>query len=155
LDWHAEVELAAELAPDQLDEVADGFRTAYYNSADKVLRLGDALAAVEYAAAVDEARGWVQRAAVPAVHRYAADAQVVRVVIESAAARAARWAVGTKEAAELLGITPARVRQLEGEEAFPKPIAELAGGAVRRADEVETFGRRRVRSKGGRPRKDG
>lgn len=155
MDWHAEVELIAELTGDQLDEVAAGFRAAYYNSADKVLRLRGDLAAADYPDAIDEARAWAQGRAVPAVLRHAPDAAVLRVVVESAAGRAARWAIGAKEAAELLGITPTRLRQLEAAAGFPEPVADPAGGSVWRADEIETYGRRRVRGKGGRPRKAG
>jgi hypothetical protein len=76
------------------------------------------------------------------------------VTVESAQSRAARWAVGAKEAAALLGISTTRLRQLEGSAGFPEPVADPAGGSLYRTDEIETYGRTRVRSKGGRPRKD-
>lgn len=153
MDWHAEVELAATLDDNQLDDIAAQVRASYYNSADQVLRLRINLQADAYAAAIDETRVWVASTAEAAVQQHAPDATVLRVVVESDAARTARWAAGTKEAAELLGITPTRVRQLDDTAGFPDRIADPAGGAIYRTDEIETYGRRRVRTKGGRPPK--
>ena len=153
MDWFAEIEFRAELTEKQLDELAAGVRAAYYNSADHVLRLQEALDEPEYGMALDAARRWVDVAAVDVVRACPA-AEVLRVVVESGTARRGRWAVGAKEAAELLGVSTARVRQLRGSPGFPAPVAETAGGEVYRADEVESYGRVPRTQKGGRPRKE-
>lgn len=153
MDWHTEVKLAADLTPDQLDEVAARFAFAFYHSDGKMLRIGADLQSTDYRAALIEAAMWLQDVAVPAVLRLAPNATVLRLVVESAAARGAQWAVGTKEAAELLGISPTRLRQLQKAAGFPEPVADPAAGSVWRRDEIEKFGRDRVLDKGGRPRK--
>lgn len=153
--WDAEVELVAELDQDQLDALAHDTAAlaVYYNSAGRMIRLRSSLRADDFDAALEEARVWASTIAVPPIRKHWPEALVVRLAVEQRGFGGSGWAAGAKEAAELLGVSPARVRQIEGQPGFPAPVADLAGGAVWRADEVETYGRTRVRGKGGRPRK--
>lgn len=150
--WSAEVEFLARISRDQLDEYAAGAQMAYYNSDDLVLRLTRALDADDYAAAMAEAQAWVAALAITGRAGRDGVSGPVRFTVESEFVH--RWAVGTKEAAEKLGISTTRLRQLEhADPAFPKPAAEVAGGRVYRKDEVETYAHEREPGQPGRPRK--
>ena len=58
--------------------------------------------------------------------------------------------VGVSEAATLLGWDRRRVATYVSRGAFPEPIAVLASGRVWRREDVEAFGRDRIRRKGRR-----
>jgi hypothetical protein len=58
--------------------------------------------------------------------------------------------VGVSEAATILGWDRRRVATYVSRGAFPEPIAALASGRVWRREDVEAFGRDRVRRKGRR-----
>jgi hypothetical protein len=58
--------------------------------------------------------------------------------------------VGVSEAATLLGWDRRRVATYVRRGAFPEPIAALASGRVWRREDVEAFGRARLRRKGRR-----
>lgn len=58
--------------------------------------------------------------------------------------------VGVSEAASLLGWDRRRVATYVSRGAFPEPIAVLASGRVWRREDVEAFGRDRVRRRGRR-----
>lgn len=155
-EWWAEVEYLAQFEPDkEMEQFAEGARYAHYNSADMVLRLTTLLDAVEYADALAEARAWADGLAVAKLAAAGRASGPVRFTIESQIARSQHWAMGTKEAAARLGVSPARLRQLEGEDpAFPAAAVDVAAGRVYRADEVETYARTRQPGRPGRPRKD-
>jgi hypothetical protein len=118
-----------------------------------VLRLTTQLDARTYEQATTAAQRWVL-GELADVHLVDQAAAPIRLVVESADARSKRWAVGTKEAAALLGMTPSRLRQLEETPGFPEPVpgVDAAGGRLLRRDEVETFKRTRTPGKPGRPR---
>ena len=58
--------------------------------------------------------------------------------------------VGVSEAATILGWDRRRVATYVSRGAFPEPIAALASGRVWRREDVEAFGRDRIRRKGRR-----
>ena len=58
--------------------------------------------------------------------------------------------VGVSEAATILGWDLRRVATYVSRGAFPEPISELASGRVWRREDVEAFGRDRLRRKGRR-----
>jgi hypothetical protein len=58
--------------------------------------------------------------------------------------------VGVSEAATILGWDRRRVATYVSRGAFPEPIAALASGRVWRREDVEAFGRDRLRRKGRR-----
>ena len=58
--------------------------------------------------------------------------------------------VGVSEAATILGWDRRRVATYVSRGAFPEPIAALASGRVWRREDIEAFGRDRVRRKGRR-----
>ena len=58
--------------------------------------------------------------------------------------------VGVSEAAKILGWDRRRVATYVSRGAFPEPIAALASGRVWRRDDVEAFGRDRLRRRGRR-----
>ena len=58
--------------------------------------------------------------------------------------------VGVSEAASLLGWDRRRVATYVSRGAFPEPIAVLASGRIWRREDVEAFGRDRIRRKGRR-----
>jgi hypothetical protein len=59
--------------------------------------------------------------------------------------------LGPAELAELLGVTPGRVRQLRAAGKLPAPWAVLASGPVWRREDAERYAARR-RTRPGRPR---
>lgn len=62
--------------------------------------------------------------------------------------------VGMAEAAQLLGVSTARLRKLKADrEDFPQPVRELAMGDVYDEADILAFDVTRDRGKGGRPRK--
>ncbi|MET0492932.1 MAG: hypothetical protein ABW000_07340 [Actinoplanes sp.] len=151
-EWYGEVEFLAELNPEvQLEEYSQGARMAHYNSREMVLRLGQPLDAAEYTEALTEASAWVSSLAVTALTEAGKAAGPIRFTVESRIARSKSWAAGTKEAAELVGVSPTRLRQLEGAPGFPAPLATPASGKVYREDEMETYARDRQPGRPGRP----
>jgi hypothetical protein len=58
--------------------------------------------------------------------------------------------VGVSEAASLLGWDRRRVATYAQRGVFPEPVASLASGRVWRREDVEAFGRQRVRRPGRR-----
>jgi hypothetical protein len=154
--WNIEVQYRADVEPSQLERLAEdaGAVMVHHNTAERTLRLRGVVAATSPHEATDLA--W--RFAAGAEARMAAAGvagELLRFVVESEAAGSLRWAAGAAEAAGLLGVSTARLRQLEqSDPAFPRPVVELAGGRVYQADEVESYRRGRVLSKGGRPRKE-
>lgn len=58
--------------------------------------------------------------------------------------------VGVSEAATILGWDRRRVATYVSRGAFPEPIAALASGRVWRREDIEAFGRERLRRKGRR-----
>lgn len=140
MDWFAEVELTGPLTQEQLEQAAEGALIGQYNEASQVLRLNTRLDAVDYTDAAHKALRWA--AELPAV-RARTMSGPQRLLVESAAARAREWdLLGAKEIAERLGVSTARVRQLEQRPDFPTPVSELAGGRVYRAADIDEFARR-------------
>lgn len=98
------------------------------------------------------------RAAYATAFRVAGEPAALRALPAEAAEReAARPAkldlIGTKEAAQILGVKPQRVGQLRNEHPdFPAPVAEPSMGPIFTRESIEAFGKRWVR-RSGRPRK--
>lgn len=153
--WNTEVQYRADVEPSQVERLAEdaGAVMVHHNSAERTLRLRGVVAAGSPQEATDLA--WQFAAAAEArMAEVGVRGELLRFLVESADASPLRWAAGAAEAAGLLGVSTARLRQLEQTDpAFPRPTLELAGGRVYAADEVESYRRGRVLSKGGRPRK--
>jgi hypothetical protein len=154
--WNIEVQYRAEVEPSQLELLAKGAGVvmAHHNSAERALRLRTVVTVSSPKEATDLAWRFAT-AAETLMEAVGVAGELQRFSVESEAAAPLRWAAGAAEAADLLGVSTARLRQIEqSDPAFPRPVAELAGGRVYRADEVESYRRGRVLSKGGRPRKE-
>ncbi|MCX5070884.1 hypothetical protein OOJ91_34110 [Micromonospora lupini] len=148
MDWYAEAEFTGPLTRDQLEEAAGSANIAHYNEHAQVLRLRSILDAKTYTDAVREALGWVTL--LPAVHMLNGPD---RLLVESTAARAREMDfLGAAEVAARLGVSTARVRQLEERPDFPKPVLPLAGGRIWRAEDIDAFNRTWTR-RPGRPSK--
>lgn len=154
--WNIEVQYRADVEPSQLERLAEGAGAVmvHHNTAERTLRLRGVVSADSPQEATDLA--WRFSAATETrMAEVGVTGELQRFLVESEAAAPLRWAAGAAEAANLLGVSTARLRQIEqSDPAFPRPVAELAGGRVYRADEVESYRRGRVLSKGGRPRKE-
>ncbi|GAA4439302.1 helix-turn-helix transcriptional regulator [Phytohabitans houttuyneae] len=152
--WFIELEFTGPLEPDQMEQAAEGAPFAHYTAGVQVLRLRGPLDAVEYDDAVREAQDWpVRLTGAAELVRAGVLSGPERMVIETSAARARMWdLLGAAEIAERLGVTTARVRQLEQRPDFPKPALTLAGGRIYRADDIDAFNRGWDRTPG-RPRR--
>ncbi|GGK89059.1 hypothetical protein [Mangrovihabitans endophyticus] len=152
--WRAELHYrTTDIDPAQVaDHLAESAAVVHYHSEDHVLRLRAGLDGHDLAAATAAACHWADD--VDAVLAAGGvTASPIRLTVEDAAAGPLRWAAGAHEAAEILGVSTARLRQLDGKEGFPHAVLELAGGKVYHADEIETWRRTRPVDRGGRPRK--
>ncbi|KXK63337.1 hypothetical protein AWW66_03220 [Micromonospora rosaria] len=139
---------------EHLNEAAEGAFIAHYNDKSKVLSLSHRLDAVEYDDALQEAKDWASK--LPGVAKLVGDGVLFgpdRMVIETLAARARAWELlGSAEVADTLGVSTARVRQLEQRPDFPQPVATIAGGRIYRRDQIEEYAEHRPRTPG-RPAK--
>nr|MDT0660838.1 hypothetical protein [Micromonospora sp. DSM 115978] len=143
MDWHVEAEFVGELRQEQLEQAAGGASLAHYQAGNGVLRLRGLLLDTDgtYADAVRKAADWVGRlTAVTELVPAGVLAGPERVLVETAAARARDWdLVGSAEIAQRLGVSTARVRQLEVRPDWPAPVRELAGGRIYLAADIEQF----------------
>ena len=152
--WFVGLEFVGDLRDMRhLDEAAEGASMAYYNSKAGILSLSGPLDSLDYDDAVQEAKGWAAR--LTGAARLVREGVLTgpdRMVVETAAARARGWELlGAAEIADVLGVSTARVRQLEKRADFPEPALEIAGGRAYRAEDVEAFRLRWSRTPG-RPR---
>ncbi|WP_018813122.1 hypothetical protein [Salinispora pacifica] len=154
MSWYFELEFVGDLRDEHLDQAAEGASIAHYQETLGVLRLRAPLDAGEYEAAMNEAIQWpVRLTGAAALVRGGVLTGPDRLIIETSAARSRGWdLLGSAEIAERLGVSTARVRQLEQRPDFPAPAVELAGGRMYRADDIAAFGKGWHRAPG-RPRK--
>ncbi|MGC5664914.1 helix-turn-helix transcriptional regulator [Micromonospora sp. WMMD723] len=153
--WYVGLEFVGDLNDmEHLNEAAEGAFIANYNSKSRVLSLSHRLDAVEYDDALQEAREWASK--LPGVAKLVSEGVLFgpdRMVVETLAARARGWdLLGSAEVADVLGVSTARVRQLEQRPDFPQPAVTIAGGRIYRRDEIEEYAERRSRTPG-RPAK--
>lgn len=154
MTWYAEVQYTGALSAEQLEDVAADAVVTHYNEDTETLTVRCPVEAGGYAEAVDIARAWAGGTGARALVESWVLSGPHRLVVESDKARAAGLGLlGGAEVAARLGVSTARVRELSGQAGFPAPVAELAGGKVWRAVDVDEFARSWRRSPG-RPRKD-
>lgn len=152
MDWFVEAEYVAPITQEQYEQAAEGSFMAHYQEKAQLLRLTGRLdGTLSYEAAVTEALRWATDVGVV---RMGLAKGPDRLVVESAAARAREWSLlGAAEVATRLGVSTARVRQLEQRPDFPRPVKpDLAGGKIWRAEDIDEFARTWSRQPG-RPRK--
>ncbi|MEW2383397.1 hypothetical protein AB0873_15080 [Micromonospora sp. NPDC047707] len=146
MKWHAEAELVGQVTQEQLITVAQLASVTRYNEEARILTVQRTVDADDYAAALDAARAWVGEVAA-----VTGEPRLVTVESEESRVRGLDL-LGSAEVAARLGVSTARVRQLEQRPDFPEPVLTLAGGRIYRASDIDAFDREWSRIPG-RPRK--
>lgn len=154
MTWLMRVDLAGTLTAEQLEDLADN---------DPILGVYSTPNTVTVTSRISGGEWWHTAAArIPRALRNMrclntlvdnGTLTVDRVILESPAARARRLPiVGLAEIALLLRVSKPRVKQLKGRDDWPAPIADLAGGELYWAADIQKFNAGWDRTQG-RPKK--
>lgn len=148
ITWYAQFQLRGHLTQQQIDDLADhgGVTTARLHADRDQHEVRLTVEAADY-----------EQALTAAVAAFRVLLIAAAVAVESVTVQTREVhdrdldVIGAAEAADILGVSGSRLRQLRSRPDAPKPVATLAGGALyRRTDVVEFASHARPQ---GRPRK--
>lgn len=151
--WYARIDIPGELTDEQMEQLAEGTAVLRYDSHDHIATIHLHIHADNLADATRGALTALDH--LPGLQALRADGQpwqprALTIQDEQAHAEGLR-VLGAAEAAARLGVTTARLRQLNDDPAFPDPIAQPSSGKIYDPADIDHASRTINRKPGPKP----